>query len=82
MPCVIREFFEFDEHIIDVHLHGLNHQWSEYLNHHPLICCPYVFQDKRHYVVAIQSVLCNEGCFLHVMQMQRYLMVSKEGVQK
>ena len=82
MPCVIGAFFGFDEHIININLHGFTYQWSEYLGHHPLISCPCVFQVKRHYIVAVQSMWCNEGCFLHVRRMHRNLMVSREGVHK
>ena len=80
MPCVIGVFFEFDKHIIDINLHGFTHQWSEYLSHHPLISCPYVFPAKWHYVIAVQSVWCNEVCFLHVRWMHRNLMVSKVSI--
>ena len=79
---MIGAFFGFDEHIIDINLHGFTYQWLEYLGHHHLISSPYVFQAKWHYVVAIKSVWCNEGCVLHVRRMHRNLMVSREGIQK
>ena len=82
MPCVVEAFFGFYEHIIDINLHGFAYQGSKYLCHHSLIRCPCVFQTKRHYVVAIQSVGRDEGCFLRVRRVHRNLMVSGEGVQK
>ena len=51
-------------------------------SHHPLISCPCVFQTKRHYVVAVQSMGRDEGCFLRIRQVHKNLMVSEEGVQK
>ena len=82
MPCVVEAFFGFYEHIIDINLHKFTYQGSEYPGHHPLIVCPFVFQTKRHYVVAVQSVGHDEGCFLRIRQVHRNLLVSGEGVQK
>ena len=82
MPRMIGAFFGFDEHIIDIDLHGFTYQWLEYLGHDPLISYPCVFQVKRHYIVVVQSVWRNEGCFLYVRRMHRNLMVPKDGVQK
>ena len=82
MCGVIGTFFGFDEHIIDINLHGFSYQWLEYFGHQPLISYPCIFQAKRHYIGAIQSVWCDEGYFLHVRRMHRNLMVSREGVQK
>ena len=82
MHCEVRAFFGFYEHIIDINLHGFTYQGSEYPGHRPLISCPYVFQTKRHYVVAVQSMGCDEGYFLYVRSVHRNLMAFKEGVQK
>ena len=82
MPCVIGAFFGFDEHIIDINLNGFTYQRSKYLGHNPLIGCPCVFQVKRHCVVVVQSMWCDESYFLHVGWMHRNLMVPTEGVQK
>ena len=82
MPCVVGAFFIFYEHIIDINLQGFTYEGSKYPRHHPLISYPYVFQTKRHYVVAVQSVGRDEGCFLRVGRVNRNLMVSGEGVQK
>ena len=76
------KFFTFDEHIIDINLHGFTYQQSEYFSHHPLISCPCVFKAKRHYVVVVQFVWCDEGCFFYVKRMHRNLMVPREGVPK
>ena len=80
MPCVIGVFLEFDKHVIDINFHRFTYQWSEYLGHHPLISCPCIFQTKQHYIIAVQSVWCDEGCFLHVGRMHKNLMVPEEGV--
>ena len=80
MPCVIGAFFGLDKHVIDINLHGFTYQRSDYLSHHPLIGSPYFFQVKRHYVVVVQSMWCNEGCFLYVRRMHRNLIIPREGV--
>ena len=82
MHYVIKAFFGFYEHIIDINLHGFTYQGSKNLGHHPLISCPCIFQTKRHYVVAVQSVGRDKGCFLCVKLVYRNLMVSGEGIQK
>ena len=80
MHYVVGAFFGFYEHIIDINLHRFTYQWSEYLGHHLLISCPCVFQAKRHYIVAVQPVGRDEGCFLHVRWLHKNLVISVEGI--
>ena len=79
MPCVVGAFFGFYEHIIDINILGFTYQGSEYLGHHPLISFPYIFQAKRHYIVVVRSVGCDEGRFLRVMLVHKNLMVSAKA---
>ena len=80
MHCVVGAFLGFYERIIDINLHGFAYQGLKYPGHHPLISCPCVFQIKRHYVVTVQSVWRDEGCFLRLWRVHRNLVVSGEGV--
>ena len=71
MACVIEVLIGFHEHIIDINLHGFSYQGLKYPDHHPMIHYPSVFHTERHYIVAVQSMWRDEGCFLHVRQMHR-----------
>ena len=64
MLCVIEALFEFYKHIIDIDLHGFAQQLSEYLSYQPLISWLDILRTKRHHIVAVQPVRCNEGRFL------------------
>ena len=66
MHCVVGALFGFYEHFIDINLHRFIYQGLEYPGHHPLISYPCIFQAKRHYVVVVQPVGCDEDCFLLV----------------
>ena len=82
MSCVVRAFFRFFEHIIDINLHGCTYQGLEYPGHHPLISCPFIFQTKQNYVIVVQSVGSDKGCLLRVRRVHRNFMVFREGVKK
>ena len=79
---MIGVFFGFDKHIVNIDFHGLAHQWLKYLCYQPLIGRSDILQAKRHYIVAVYLVWCNEGCFLHIRWVHRNLVVVGESVQK
>ena len=82
MHCVVGAFFGFYKHIMNINLHIFTSQGLEHPSHHPLISWPCVFQVKRHYVVAVQPLGYDEGCFLCVRRVHRNLVISGDGVQK
>ena len=53
MLDVVEAFLGFHKHIVDVSLHGVSQQRSEYLSFQPLISCPDIPQAKRHHIVAV-----------------------------
>ena len=79
---MIEAFFGLAKNIVDVDLHGFAHQWSKYFGHQPLIGCSDILQAKRHYIVAVQSVRCNEGLFLYIRRVHGNLVVPRERVQR
>ena len=79
---MIRVFFGFNKHIVDINFHGLAYQWTKYLCDQSLIGCSCVLQTKRHHIVVVQPVWRNEGRFLRIRRMHRNLVVAGEGVHK
>ena len=61
MLGVVKVFFGFHEHVVDIGLHCVAQQRSEYLSHQPLISCPSILKLERHHIIAVQPVRCNEG---------------------
>ena len=53
MRHVVEAFFGLDEHIVDIDLHGLAYQRSNYLTYQPLISRSDVFQAKRYYIITV-----------------------------
>ena len=77
---MIETLFRFDKHIIDIEFHCLAHKWPEYLCHQSLVGCPGVLESKRHHIVVVQPVWCDEGHFFHIRRKHKNLVVAGEGV--
>ena len=50
---MIGAFFALSKHIMNIDFHCPTNQWPEYLGYQSLIGYPYIFQTKRHHVVAV-----------------------------
>ena len=66
----------FDEHVINIDLHGLSEFFGEHLIHKSLISCVGVFKAEGHYFVAIGSAICNECNLLAIIRVHHDLVVS------
>lgn len=58
--------FAFDDYVINIHFHYLAYQQLKNFHHQPLVCCFYILEPKKHDVVAIQSLRCDESRFLFI----------------
>ena len=82
MLAVVEAFFGLQKHVVDIGLHCVTQQRSEYLSHQPLISCPNILQAERHHMIAVYPVQHNEGLFLCVKQVHGNLMIPGESFQE
>jgi hypothetical protein len=68
--------YGLDDHIVYIGLDILPDLGFEALLDHLLVCCSSVFQAKGHDLVAIDAVSCYDRCFVFVVGMQGYLVIS------
>ena len=69
-------FLGFDQHVVDIDFDVSTDLVVEYSVHQSLVGGSCVLQSKWHHFVAEESSACDEGCFLLVVLIHHYLVVS------
>ena len=72
----------FYRHVIYVHLHGRFYLSLEHPVHQPLIGSSYVLEPKRHHMITIGSLPCDERGLFLVIWIHADLVVVGEGIHK
>jgi hypothetical protein len=71
-----------DHYIIYVGLNVLPDLRLQALLNCLLICCSSVFQPESHNLVAIDAMGRYERCFIFIVRVQSYLVISRVGVEE
>ena len=79
---MLRNHLTFHYHIIYVNLDVFPQLQLEHPCHHSLICRPCILQTERHYFVMVVPDRGNKNSLLLIVQSQRYLVITLEGIQK
>ena len=79
---MLRNHFTFHHHIINVNLDVFPQLRLEHSCHHSLICGSCILQTERHHFVMVVLDRGNKSSLLLIVQGQRYLMITLEGIQK
>ena len=72
----------FDQHVINVHLHGFADQFSENYINKALVCCPNVLQAERHNLVPIETAICGERHHVFIIRAHAYLIITRVGIHE
>ena len=79
---MLRNHFTFHHHIIYVDFDVLPQLRLKHSCHHSLICGSCIFQTEWHYFVMVVPDRGNKSSLLLIVQDQRYLMITLEGIQE
>ena len=79
---MLRNHLTFRHHIIYVDFNVLSQLRLKYPCHHSLICGSYILQTEWHYFVMVVPDRSNKSSLLLIIQGQRYLMITLEGIQE
>ena len=79
---MLRHHFAFHHHIIYVNLDIFPQLRLEHPCHHSLISGSCILQTKWHHFVMVVADRGNKSSFLLIVQSQRYLMITLEGIQE
>uniref|UniRef100_A0A0D3CG99 Uncharacterized protein n=1 Tax=Brassica oleracea var. oleracea TaxID=109376 RepID=A0A0D3CG99_BRAOL len=82
MTEVINGMERLNQHVVDVHFHSDAQLICEHLVYKSLVGCSGVLQTERHDLIAVRSLICDEGCLLAIIRVHHYLIVSREGVHE
>ena len=82
VPQMLRNHLTFYHHIIYVNLDIFPQLRLEHPCHHSLICGSCILQPEWHHFVMVVSDRGNKSSLLLIVQGQRYLMITLEGIQK
>lgn len=74
--------FAFDDYVINIHFHYLAYQQLKNFHHQPLVCCSYILEPKKHDVVAVQSLRCDESRFLFIQLEHGDVVVLGKGIKE
>ena len=79
---MLRNHLTFHYHIIYVNLNVFPQLRLEHSCHHSLICGSCILQTEWHHFVMVVPDSGNKSSLLLIVQGQRYLMITLEGIQK
>ena len=79
---MLRNHLTFHHHIIHVDFDVLSQLRLKHPCHHSLICGSCIFQIKWHNFVMVVPDRGNKSSLLLIVQGQRYLMITLEGIQE
>ena len=79
---MLRNHLTFHYHIIYVNLNFFPQLRLEHPCHHSLICGSCILQTERHHFVMVILDKGNKSSLLLIIQSQRYLVITLEGIQK
>ena len=79
---MLRNYLTFHHHIIYVDFDVLPQLQFKHSCHHSLICGSCIFQTEWHYFVIVVPDRDNKSSLLLIVQGQRYLMITLEGIQE
>ena len=79
---MLRNHLTFHYHIIYVDLDVFPQLRLEHPCHHSLICGSCILQTERHHFVMVILDKGNKSSLLLIIQSQRYLVITLEGIQK
>ena len=79
---MLQNHFAFHHHIIYINLNFFPQLRLEHPCHHSLISGSCVLQPEWHYFVMVVPNRGNKSRFFLIIQGQRYLMITLEGIQE
>jgi len=72
----------FHQHIIYISLNDPTQLMLKHFVNHPLVCGPYILQNKRHDSIAVGPSLGYKGCLFFINWMHRDLKIPGVCIQK
>ena len=72
----------FYQHVIYIHLHSCAYLLLEHPVHQPLIGSSCILEPKRHHMITIGSLRCDERGLFLVVWVYTDLVVAGEGIHK
>ena len=79
---MLRNHLTFHHHIFYVDIYVLSQLQLKHSCHHSLICGSCIFQTEWHYFVMVVPDRGNKSSLLLIVQGQKYLMITLEGIQE